>query len=111
MDLALILYILLTILCFYSFILFSYEWIRLKGASGVFKNLTILWFSLGCQYGITAVSRYLRICNKIDDLNWLIDNSLFWPLRLVLPLIIISIFVSIMSWRTFVKKGKINPNV
>jgi len=106
-DYTLILYAILALLCYYGFLLFIWEWIRLKKASSVFKNLTFLWLGLGIQYTINYLARY-QINNNNSYKEVMDVFSTWWPLRLILPLIIILIFLSSMTYRAFVIRRKMN---
>lgn len=100
-DYTLILYAILALLCGYGFLLFAWEWIRLKKASSVFRNLTFLWLGLCIQYTINFLARSnIAVREDYEEILY----SVWWPIRLIIPVCIIIIFLTSMTYRAFIRK-------
>ena len=100
-DAAFLLYLFLTLVSLYGFILFSWWWAKIGEVSDVYAYVTYLFASI---VFMNAPQTYIRYIFIIDGTNTVYDSivvSTMWTFRSVPCLIVITILVCKMTLRAY----------
>ena len=105
-DITFLLYVVLSVVSFYGFVLFLWWWgktHRFK-VGPVYAYVTFLLLGLFISHSTGAYVRWYRFveCDYYLELV----SEWWWPVRLVLLLFCTILLVGHMSWRAFVVKDK-----
>ena len=105
-DLTFLLYIAVTVVSLYGFVLFLWWWTRTRTfkVGPVYAYVTFLLLGLAIDHGLATLVRAYRFISH--DTYTAMHVSWWWPARTVLLLACISLIVLHMSWRIFAVKEK-----
>ncbi len=100
-DLTCYIYVMYLLFGLWGFILFSWEWTH-RGASFVFKWMTILFLGISIRYSIEIYERLYTLEYGTHSYLW---TTLWWPGRNIISLIAIGTIVAVMTVRA-VKRNR-----
>lgn len=105
-DQTLFFYAGIAIVSLIGFALFAWWWWKLGRASYMFKYLTFLFLSEGVMFAVDARVRYAKVVGNMEHYMAYFD-AWWWPVRLYVPFLTVSIIVGHISYRAFYLRHRV----
>lgn len=96
MDITLTVYLLIVAVCAYGFALFAWWWAWAGKASEVYIYVMLLFASIWIEFLVNSVVRWSFVCEGEYGDIW---NSIFWKVKGIPMLIILTLIVIRMTQR------------
>jgi len=103
MDLAITLYFYLLLLALMGASIFFTDWIRMRGATIVFKYVAFLFLAIAIDAVLMSIARYKYIIGDQVFVHKFL-TSILWEIRLLPLVIVLTVFVGHMYWRFFIER-------